>query len=309
MKKTLGFVVALVSALSIGCGPEQMTGTSSSSSSGGGSGTGSLSVHLSGGNAVKTGFPVEENGAMVTFVDGWSIQFSKFLVSFGIIDVHGTDGAMGVTSTDRFIADLHEADAALPTFEGLAARHWEHFGFEISPPDATTQKIGTVEDNFIQTMMAGKYNYFVQGTATKGAESIEFIYGIGSAAKYADCKNDGASGLLISSDATTDVEITIHAAHIFFDALESESAGLRFDAMGAVCGTDKKLDIGEVASQNLSNLKDAAGMPLQDQSGMAVKYNTGSIQLPTNDLLAFMQASSAAMAHLNRDGLCTVTGL
>jgi hypothetical protein len=309
MKKTLAFVVALVSALSIGCGPENMTSTTSSSSSGGSSGLGSLTIKVSGRNAAKMGFPSDDDGTMVSFVDGWSVQFSKFIVSFGAIDVHGTDGAMGVTTTDRYVADLHEADAALPTFDGLASRHWEHFGFEISPPDATSKVIGNVEDPVVQTMIAGKYNYLLQGTATKGAEVISFSYGIASATKNTDCKYEGASGILIQSDMTAEAEITIHAAHVFFDALESESAALRFDAMGAVCGTDKKLDIGEVASQALSALKDATGMPLKDASGNPVVYNTGSVQLPTPDLLAFMQYSSSRMAHLNGNGTCTVTGL
>lgn len=310
MKKTLAFVVALVSALSIGCGPENMTGTTSSSSSGGGSGMGSLSVKVSGENAAIAGFPSDDNGTTVSFVDGWSIQFSKFIVSFGGIDVHGTDGAMGVTSTDKYVADLHEADAALPTFEGLAARHWEHFGFEISPPDATTKIIGSVQDGELQTMIAGKYNYLVQGTATKGAESLTFSFGLASPTKYTDCKyGDGAAGVAIQSDMTAEAEITIHAAHIFFDALETETAALRFDAMGAVSGADMKLDIGEVASQGLATLKDASGMPLKDMSGNPVVYNTGSVQLPTPDLLAFMQYSSGRMAHLNGRGPCTVTGL
>ena len=310
MKKTLGFVIAVVSALTIGCGPDNNTSTTSSSSSGGGSGMGSLTVRVSGGKAAKVGFPVDDNGTITSLADGWSIQFSKVLVSFGAIDVHGTDGAMGVTSTDRYIVDLHDAvDATVPAFEGLAARQWEHFGFEVTPPDATTIKLNTVEDNYIQTMTAGKYNYFVEGTATKGAESIPFVYGIPGAVKNTDCKNDGASGIQIYSDMTTEAEISIHIAHVFFDALENEAAALRFDAMAAVKGADNKITIDEIASQQLGSLKDASGMPLKDGSGNPVVYNTGTVQLPTQDLLAFVQASTAAMAHLNGKGMCTTTGL
>lgn len=300
MKTTMGIVVALISALNIGCGSEETT-----------AGAGALAVRITGEDAAKTGFPAEEDGESIAFVDGWSLQFSKFLVSFGAINVQGADGKVGVNSTDRYVADLHAADASLPEFEGLAARRWERFSYEITPPDATTKVLGTVEDSFVQTMIAGKYNYWVEGTATKGAESVEFAWGIANATKNANCTNglDNTEGIVIRSNATTEAEITIHVEHLFWDTLGSESASLRFDAMAAVAGADKKVTTDEIASQALSDLKDASGMPLKDGAGMPVVYNPGSVQLPTSDLLAFLQASSASMAHLNGEGLCTISGL
>lgn len=308
MKKTLGCMVALLSALSIGCGPETTTGTSSSSS--GGSGMGSLALRISGGNTAKSGIPSEENGAIVSFLDGWSVKFARVLVSFGAIDLHGTDGATAIASTDKYIADIHAADQTLPVIEGLAARQWEHFGFEISPPDATTKVIGVVEDGYIQTMIAGKYNYWFEGTATKGADTVNFVFGVPSANKNTDCKNglDDSAGITIQS-GTNEAEITIHTPHVFFDGLQNETANLRFEALSIVRGADNKIDVGEVASQGVPNVKDANGMPLMDPSGNVVTYKTNGIVLPTADLFAFMQASTAAMAHLNGKGLCTTTGL
>lgn len=300
MKTKMGFVVGLISVMSVGCGSEPTE-----------AGTGSLAIRVTGEDAAKTGFPVEEEGESIAFVDGWSVQFTKFLVSLGGIDVRGADGKVASDSSDKYIADLHAGDASLPELEGLAARRWESFSFEVTPPDATTKVLGTVDDGDVQMMVAGKYNYWVEGTATKGAESIEFAWGLANPTKNANCTNglDDTDGVVIRSNATTEAEITIHVEHLFWDTLGSEDASLRFDAIAAVAGADKKVTTEEIASQSLANLKDANGMPLVDASGMPVVYNPGSVPLKTQDLLAFIQASSASMAHLNGEGLCTITGL
>lgn len=301
MKSTMGILVALISAFSIGCGSEPTDTT----------GTGALAIRITGEDAAKTGFPVQEEGESIEFADGWTVQFSKFLIAFGAIDVRGADGATGVTSTDRFVADLHAGDATLPEFEGLAARRWERFTYEISAPDATAKKLGTVADSDVQAMIDGKFNYWVEGTATKGNESIGFTWGLTNPTKNANCTNglDDTEGVVIRANATTEAEITIHVEHLFWDTLGSENASLRFDALAAVAGADKKVTTDEVATQMLANLKDASGMPLLDGAGMPVVYNPGSVPLKTQDLLSFMQASGASMAHLNGEGLCTINGL
>ncbi len=129
--------------------------------------------------------------------------------------------------------------------------------------------------------------------------------------KNANCTNglDNTDGIVIRANATTEAEITIHVEHLFWDSLGSELASLRFDAIAAVAGADKKVTTEEIAMQSLANLKDAQGMPLVDGNNMPIVYNPGSVPLKTQDLLSFIQASGASMAHLNGEGLCTISGL
>ncbi len=300
MKTKLGFVVALTCALSAGCGSESTE-----------TGTGSLAIRVTGEDAAKTGFPVQEDSETIAFADGWSLEFAKFLISFGSVNVQGADGKVAIGSSETYIADLHAEDASLPEFGGLAARRWERFGFEVKAPDATTKVLGTIDDADVQTMVTGKYNYWIEGTATKGAESVEFAWGIGNPTKNANCTNglDNTDGVIIRSNATTEAEITIHVEHLFWDTLGSEMASLRFDAIAAVAGVDKKVTTDEITMQSLADLKDANGMPLVDGAGMPVVYNPGSVPLTSQDLLSFIRASSSSMAHLNGEGLCTITGL
>jgi hypothetical protein len=301
MKLNKGFLVGLACVWCVGCGSEPTEST----------GTGALAIRITGEDAAKTGFPVEEEGESITFADGWTVQFSKFLIAFGAIDVKGADGTSGFTSTDKYVADLHAGDPSLPIIENLAARRWERFSYEISAPDVMAKPVGNVAAADIQTMATGKFNYWIEGTATKGADSITFAWGLSNPTKNADCTNglDNTDGVVIRSNATTEAEITIHVEHLFWDTLGSENASLRFDALAAVAGADKDLTTEEIATQTLANLKDASGMPLKDGNGSPVIYNPGSVPLASQDLWAFIQASGASMAHLNGEGLCTISGL
>lgn len=300
MKNRMALLVGFVSAFAIGCGSEPTE-----------AGKGTLAVRITGEDAAKTGFPVQEDMEMVTFEDGWTLQFSKFLISVGSIDVKGADGTMGSSLSDTYVADLHAADASFPEIAALEARRWESFNFQLKAPDAGARTLGAVDSADVQAMIDGKYNYWIEGTATKATETISFAWGLANPTQNANCTNglDNTDGVVIRANATTEAEITIHVEHLFWDTLGSEMASLRFDALAAVAGTDKKLTTGEIATQSLANLKDAQGMPLVDATNMPIVYNPGSIPLKTQDLLSFIQASGASMAHLNGEGLCTISGL
>lgn len=300
MKNKMTLIVGFVSALVIGCGSEPTE-----------AGKGTLAVRITGEDAAKTGFPVQEDMETIAFEDGWTVQFSKFLISVGSIEVKGADGAVGSSLSDTYVADLHAADASLPEIASLDARRWESFSFQVKAPDAGAKTVGTVDSANVQAMVEGKYNYWIEGTATKGAETLSFAWGLANPTRNANCTNglDNTDGVVIRANATTEAEITIHVEHLFWDTLGSEMASLRFDALAAVAGADKSITTEEIATQSLANLKDAQGMPLVDANKMPIVYNPGSIPLKTQDLLSFVQASGASMAHLNGEGLCTISGL
>jgi hypothetical protein len=293
----VGFVLSILCAMVIGCGGEDTSG-----------GAGALAVRITGEDAAKTGFPVEEEGEAIAFADGWTVQFSKVLVSLGALDVRGADGAVAIESQGRWVADLHAGDASLPVFEGLAARRWERFGYEIAAPDASTVTLGGVAQADVQAMIDGKFNYWIEGTATKGGDTYTFAWGLSNATRNTRCTNglDGTDGVVIRSNTTTEAEITIHLDHLFWDTLGTEEASLRFDALAAAAEADKEISLEDLATQKLSDLKGLDGMPLVDAEGKPVVYNPGSVPLASQDLLSFMLASSASMGHLNGEGLCTV---
>ncbi|MDC3958794.1 hypothetical protein KEG38_33370 [Polyangium jinanense] len=297
MKTMVGFVLSLFSAIVIGCGGEDAS-----------SGAGALAVRITGEDAAKTGFPVEEEGETIAFADGWTIQFSKVLVSFGGLDLRSADGAVAIESKGWWVADLHAGDASLPVFEALEARRWDRFGYEIAAPDASAVALGSVAQADVQAMIDGKFNYWMEGTATRAGDTYTFAWGLSNPTRNTNCTNglDGTDGVVIRSNTTTEAEITIHLDHLFWDTLGTEEASLRFDAFAAAAGADKEISLEDLATQALSDLKGLDGMPLVDAEGKPIVYNPGSVPLASQDLLSFMLASSASMGHLNGEGLCTV---
>ncbi|TKC99019.1 hypothetical protein [Polyangium fumosum] len=300
MKTMVGFVFSLLSAMVVGCGGEDTS-----------SGAGTLAIRITGEDAAKTGFPVEEEGEAIAFADGWTVQFSKVLVSFGALDVRGADGAVAIESRERWVADLHAGDASLPVFEGIEARRWDRFRYEIAAPDASAVALDGVAEAEVQAMIDGTFNYWLEGTATKAGDTYTFAWGLANPTRNANCTNglDGTDGVVIRSNTTTEAEITIHLDHLFWDTLGTEEASLRFDALAAAAGTDKEISLDDLATQKLSDLKGLDGMPLVDAEGKPIVYNPGSVPLASQDLLSFLLASSASMGHLNGEGLCTVSAL
>lgn len=272
-------------------------------------GTGTLEVTLSGEDGAKEGFPVEEDGRTIAFADGWSLAFTKYLVSIGNLSVSATDGESGVSSSDVFVADISKGDPTLGTFADLPARRWDRVSFELLAPMSDAKRVGDVSAEDVQRMTAGGFNYWLEGEATRGDETVTFAWGFAAETKNADCTNgdDGTAGVVVKPNSKTTAEVTLHVEHLFWDALGSENAVLRFDAIAAMADEAGHVTIDALAGQSLAQPLDAEGLPIKNAQGAPVVYDAGSMTLSENNLRGFMTASIASQAHLNGEGLCSVS--
>lgn len=277
----------------------------------GGAGEGALAVRISGEGAAKNGYPYEKNGALIAFADGWSLRFSKYLVSFGQLRLASSDGAVAFEAPETYVADLHRGDPVVRTYAGLAARRWDRFRFHVvaARPDAVN--LDGVDPADLDRMVQGGYNYWVEGAATKGDRTHTFAWGLRNPTRNANCTSgvDGTDGFVIKNNATSGAELTIHIDHLFWTSLGTERAELRFDAIAAAAGADGHVDFDELASQPLADLRAPDGGPLVDAAGAVVAYDPGTVPLAAPTLQAFMLASSASQAHVDGTGLCTVSSL
>lgn len=291
---------ALVLAGAAGCG-------------GGEDGTGTLRVRVSGEGAAKEGYPYVKQGVEIRFVDGWSIEFRKYLVSFGDIEIRGQDGELGSASGRRYVADLHTGDPVAEEIEGLAPRRWESVSFSVLPAGEDSAPIGGATAEDAALMAAGGFAYYLDAIATHPERgSFEARWGLANPTRNRNCTNglDGTDGVIVRPSATTDAEITFHVDHAFWDTLGAEQSRLRFDPMwGANRGGDALIELDELAQQRLADLTDPEGQPLLDEAGQPLVYNPGSIPLPDKNLREFVLISAASQAHLNGLGLCSVQAL
>lgn len=278
---------------------------------GGGEDQGDLIIRMSGEGAAKQGYPFVKDNETIAFVDGWQVRFSKFLVGLSEPTLATFDGAQAAPVPGTMVADLHLGDPIVTQFAGLEARRWDRFGFRIVAPGADARPLNAVAAEDIVRMAAGGFNYWVEGTASKGPQTYSFAWGLKNPTRNANCTNglDGTDGFVVRPNTTTEAEITIHIDHMFWDTLGSEKANLRFDAIAGSSKDDLLINFEELAGQSLASPVGPGGQPVTDANGNAIAYNPGSVPLAAPNLAAFVLASSASQAHVNGLGLCTVSSL
>jgi hypothetical protein len=295
-------LVATPSAWTSGCVSESAAGE------------GDLALAVGGGAALQQGFPYTEGGAEYAFVDGWSLQFTKYVVVVGDVRLSDPDSGDEVGSFDGpVIVDLTEGGGLnheLAVVTGLPARRLDiEFSFLQARESATNQNAG--QDD-VDTMVAEGLSYVVEGEASRDGENVEFRFHLPVASRYYRCNNgvDQTRGIAIEADKTTDALIYAHALHLFWDTLAAGDEDLRFDAFAAMAGEDGVVDEQELRDQDLTDLRDADGEPLLDADGHRIIYNSGSFLEPDElNLQAFLYYAARAGVHFNGVGFCLMERL
>lgn len=235
-------------------------------------GEGTLDVRIYGEAFIEDGIPAE------VFNDGWSIEFSRFLVAVDQIDTE--DGE----DDGRYVYDLHAASmGAGHEVTGISVPSGEQLlGFRIAPGGTATG--GNAAGREAGTLMEMGYSIFVEGTATKGAAEVAFAWGFDSDTTYHEC--EVVESVPAGGNATT--TITIHADHLLYDDLESTMPNVSFDLIAA---SDADMD-GTVTAEEL-RAKDITA---------EARYQVGS-QGITN-LWDYMNALSRTVGHIDGEGEC-----
>jgi len=268
---------------------------------------GKLTVSVSGEDVAKEGLPLTEGDETIALADGWSVTFSKFLVSVGRLSVSGVDGEVAAADSKLYVADLHAGDPELLTIDPIAARRWDRFNFFIVPPSADAVALEGVQAADVERMRAGGFNYWIEGQATKGDRTVTFAWGLTNPTSNADCTNgdDDKQGVVVPTGATASAQLTIHVEHLFWTSLGAEGAELRFEPIAAKAGTDGVIPFDALATQPLAQPRDAAGNAINDEAGQPLVYNPGTAA--ATNLKEFILAGMSGAGHLNGEGLCTVT--
>jgi hypothetical protein len=300
----LSLVLASFAALTtLACGSDDDSGSAA--------GRGSIALKASGEAAAVDGFPVEDEGETIAFEDDWTVQFSKVYAAFGDVSVKDAAGATAYASTDSYVVNLQTSEVVDVKMIGdLGAQRWDAFGYAIQGPVAGSINVGSVPQADVDAMVAGKFNYRIAGTATKGNRSVRFEFDLANATTNTACTNgeDETAGVVVPVNSEVDAVVTFHLDHVFWSTLGSEENPLRFEAIAGadfLGNKDGTVTFDELALQQLASLKDGEGNALAE-GGTPIVYNPGSVALPQQNLQQFMLKSAQSMGHLNGGGLCTV---
>lgn len=278
---------AILCALLLGCGGD------------GALGTGSVSVSVWGEDFIEStrGIP-PVMGTNAGFVDGWTVRFTKFLVSVGQVRVGATGSSAGGSIPTMFVYNLHgtAGPVRLGGIPSVPARRLDLVSFRIAPPDAQTAAgHSLVSPADIAAMRAGGHSLWVEGSATKPGRTapVTFRWAFGNTVEYSRCELDGAFGVAVPTGGTADLQLTIHGDHFFYDRV-GEGANLRFDDIAAADRDgDNAVTLDELAAVDLTTLP----RDRYDPSG-APNVNT---------LRDFVSVLTTTVAHFNGEGECTVT--
>jgi len=263
---------------------------------------GSLTVHASGEEAARSGYPVGEGDDEIAFADGWTLRFSKVIVSLANFTLRTADGDDARLDADPVVADLHLGEPDLWQWSDVPAQRWDRVGFEYVPASDDARTANAVDADALELMIDNGYSLLVRATAEKGGREIELEYGFDFEIEHSHCVSglDETDGVVVPEGAAAEAQITVHLDHLFFDSYASDEAALRFDPMAAVAPADGPLALEHLAAQdNLSDVRDASGQPLE------LAYDPGSAFDPVpQDLRDYVIAAAATTGHFNGEGHC-----
>jgi hypothetical protein len=181
-------------------------------------------------------------------------------------------------------------------FASIGAKPWPNVSYVIGP--AANADLGTGVTEADKTFMTTNgYGLYVEGKATKGAETRSFKWGFTVKTLFDSCKGEVSGkevdGVVVTNGGTDSVELTIQGDHLFYDDLQSPEAKVRFQNI-ADADADKN---GEVTLAELEAVK-LAKLPAANGG-----YGTGS-DSKVVDLKAFVTELSRTVGHYRGEGEC-----
>jgi hypothetical protein len=238
------------------------------------SGQGTLRLTVYGESFIEDGIPAD------ALVDGWRIDFSRFVVGLGDLDVDGE--AVG----EQFVADLTVATGGagqllteVPVPAGVVEQVAYHL--VVPGPDAHA---ADPDDDTVAWLRDGGFAMYVEGTASRGDETIAFAWGFPTGGHFDDCRTDQT----VTDGGTAVSQLTIHADHLLYDDLDSEAPNIAFDLIAAAdADADAVVTEAELRAVDITT---------------QARYQVGSRDI--RDLWGFIEAQTATVGHIDGEGHC-----
>ncbi len=226
---------------------------------------------------VEQGIPTD------AFVDGCAVQFDTFLVQLRERALLAGDGTVAGAIEGAQVFDLI-APGPHPTGEvPVPAAHYDTVRVRIGPGAGATPGNASPA----QVAALGTSAYHIAGTLTCGEDAASFSWAF-ETDTTARCAPDG---LTIPSGGRGDTELTVHADHLFYDALEDPDAVLRGRALLDADDGDGTLTLAELSAVSVADLG----------------YDVGRFAEVT-DLAAFVTALTRSFPHVDGEGHCLIDG-
>lgn len=208
---------------------------------------GEVEVRAWGEDFIEMGIPAAE------MADGWALTFTRFEIELRDVSI------AGVSLDDPDPLDIAE------------------------PSDGRGQLVGRA------TVPAGEHDdaaftlvrVEIEGSAEKQGVHKSFTWTFDTQVTYADCE----TRTQVPAGGVGELQITVHADHLFYDSLVSQEPALRFEAIAAAdADGDGEVRMAELAATDIG------------------AYDPGNQAI--DDLWSFLAAQAQTMGHVDGEGHC-----
>jgi hypothetical protein len=259
-------------------------------------GKGTVTFTTWGESYIEDGLPSD------AFLDGWSVKYSRFLLVYNHVTIADDDGDVVARLEHPLVFDMTQkakgAPKTLASFE-LEAKAWPNVSYQVGPitDDAKPGDLATADD--VELLQSDEASVHVEGTATS-PDNVKktFSWSFAPATWFEDCHGvqDGkdVEGVLVTNGGSEEVELTVHGDHFFYDDLQGEEAGPRFQAYA---DADANED-GEVTLEEMDEV------PLYTIPIDKGTYGTGALG-NVDTLGQYVRTLARTIGHYRGEGSCS----
>jgi hypothetical protein len=291
MHKSTMTILVLIAVTAVGC-----------SDDGGSGGSGNLTVVLDAEETIPEGLASDPTGTEEeAIVDGYGVEFSRYIVSVGFVDMAQANGRNRQQSSVITVADYVNLPTTLPTldtFNGIQTGQYSEFGFATPVFDASVVNVNGVSVDDLQNMIDNELTYIIAGTLTADeGGSKEFLIEADVSSTYTDCGEEPELGVNVGSNTTA--RVTLHGDHIFFNGFPADETAVTRLAQWMWDVEDTDMD-GVLTRVDFEAATDVGALyPSPPYSGL----NDGPVG-PINNAWDFIRSQLGTQGHLNGEGEC-----
>jgi hypothetical protein len=225
---------------------------------------------------------VEDRIPAEVLVDGWEIEFSRFLVAIGEVEADGEalEGA--------FVVDLARDSGGAGHELGeltLPSGGRPMLSYRIAPLAGAAVE-NPSED--VMRLVDANASMWVEGQATKGDQTVGFAWPFETDVRYVECQSTTE---LVGGEASRS-RLTFHADHLFYDDLDSEEPNVAFDLVASAdTNDDGQVSVNELWERSISG---------------ETRYQVGDRDIV--DLWTYLEALALTIGHIDGEGHCEIDG-
>jgi hypothetical protein len=272
----------------------------SCSACGGDSGAGDLRISLQAEESISLGLQV---GPESENTRDYAVQYTKYLAVVG--GVVAARSGHTVRDPGSYLVDLKrigEEGQELSRLDDLRAGQWPELGFDTPGADGATEVLEGVSAADAEEMKTAGYTYWIAGEVLRPEADggpVAFEIKTRAVTHYEGCELDGQPGFAVREAGTSEVTLTLHGDHLWFDGFPVGEEG-KITRRAAWITKVQDLDSdGVVDTEDL-----AAADPTVVLAGYDLAGNPGGPSAPIDSALEFARQQLATQGHYKGEGEC-----